>query len=52
MRPTAGQILQLSSAVHDLDQDGSEGKLQWFFRNEGAFQRFVLGSVILQETHG
>lgn len=46
--PEGGQILNLSVALHDIDRDHSEGKLQWFFRNEEEFQRFVLGQVVLE----
>jgi len=39
--------LKLSIAVHDVDKDRSEGKLQWFFRNEEDLERFNLGSLVL-----
>lgn len=45
--PSAGKVLKLSVAVHDVDKDRSEGKLQWFFRNEEDFERFNLGEIIL-----
>ncbi len=47
LEPSAGMAVKLSVAVHDVDMDRSEGKLQWFFRNEEDFERFNLGEVIL-----
>jgi hypothetical protein len=48
MRPTPGMTLRLSPAVHDVDKDRNQAKLQWFFRNEEELQRFVLGKIILE----
>ncbi len=45
--PEPGKVLRLSVALHDIDKDRSEGKLQWFFRNEEEFGRFELGKIIL-----
>lgn len=48
--PHAGQHLNLSVAVHDRDLDRSEGKLHWFFRNEGGLGRFQLGQITLEKS--
>lgn len=45
--PAEGGVIKLSLAVHDVDRDRSEGKLQWFFRNEEDLERFNLGDVVL-----
>ena len=47
VRPAPGFVLRLSPAIHDIDRDRTEGKVQWFFRNEVAFQRCELGKVKL-----
>ncbi len=47
IKPEPGKIFGLSAAVHDADQDRSQGKMHWFFRNEDREQRFVLGSMEL-----
>ncbi|MDD5218806.1 MAG: sugar-binding protein, partial [Candidatus Omnitrophica bacterium] len=47
--PKAGMEIRLSPAVHDIDRDRSEGKLQWFFRNEDGLKRFALGKVVLEK---
>ena len=49
IRPKAGMVLRLSPAVHDVDRDGSEGKAEWFFRNEKEWKRFQLGKVVLED---
>lgn len=49
IRPKPGMTLNLSPAFHDLDADRTDGKLEWFFRNEAELKRFELGKVILQE---
>jgi len=49
MDPPDGPVpLHLSIAIHDVDRDRSDGKLQWFFRNEDEVNRFSLGKLILQ----
>ncbi len=47
IKPEQGKTLGFSVAVHDADQDRSQGKLHWFFRNEDQERRFVLGKVKL-----
>lgn len=47
MTPQAGATIRLSPALHDVDKKGMEGKLQWFFRNEEQYRRFVLGQIVL-----
>lgn len=49
MEPKPGDTVRLSVAVNDVDKDRSIAKLQWFFRNEKAFQQFELGKLILQK---
>ncbi|MCM8775229.1 MAG: hypothetical protein NC930_02585 [Candidatus Omnitrophica bacterium] len=46
--PRPGSVVSISPAIHDIDRDRSTGKLQWFFRHEEEFQRFVLGKLILE----
>ena len=48
-KPYEGAALRLSIAVHDIDRDRSQGKLQWFFRPEKEYLRFGLGKLILAE---
>lgn len=48
IHPEAGQVLSLSPAVHDRDQDQTVAKLTWFFRNEDKIRRFVLGRILLE----
>lgn len=50
--PEEGRVLKLSLAVHDIDKDRSEGKIQWFFRNEEDFERFNLGEIVLEPRGG
>lgn len=45
--PQAGQVIRLTPAIHDADQDKSEGKITWFFRNEEEQNRYELGRLIL-----
>ena len=52
MRPKVGDMIKAGPAIHDLDLDGSEAKLQWFFRNEDKLQRFNLGNISLEAAHG
>ncbi|MBI3307691.1 MAG: hypothetical protein HYZ84_07795 [Candidatus Omnitrophica bacterium] len=55
IQPQKGMTVRVSPSIHDIDQDKSEGKIQWFFRNEEELRRFVLGKVILggpYETQG
>ncbi|MDP3921463.1 MAG: glucoamylase family protein [Candidatus Omnitrophota bacterium] len=47
LEPSEVETLKLSVAVHDIDHDRSQGKVQWFFRNEDELKRFVLGEVVL-----
>lgn len=48
IRPEGGLKLNLSPAIHDIDRDRSESKMEWFFRNEEEFQQFRLGTVELK----
>lgn len=48
IQPFEGAEVGFSPALHDMDQDRSQGKLQWFFRHEKGFQRFTLGRLILK----
>lgn len=50
IRPRGGVAVRLSVALHDVDRNRSEGKLQWFFRNERNFQRFELGKILLETS--
>ena len=47
-RPAAGTAVHLGLALHDVDRDRSESKLQWFLRSEDEYQRFELGRVVLK----
>lgn len=47
--PEADHVLNVSVAVHDMDEDRSEGKFHWFFRNEDEEKRYVLGRVLLKK---
>ncbi len=47
VKPAPGTTFGISIALHDIDRDRSGGKLQWFFRDEEEFHRFVLGKVVL-----
>ncbi len=49
IHPEKGFKLNLSPAIHDIDRDRSEGKFEWFFRNEDEFQKFRLGTLELSE---
>lgn len=51
LEPAPGLTVKLSAAVHDVDIDRSEGKLQWFFRSEEDFERFNLGEIILGQEN-
>ncbi len=37
-----------SPAIHDIDKDGSEGKLQWFYLPEGKSGKIFLGRALLK----
>lgn len=47
IEPGAMKEIRITPSVHDMDSDRSEGKLTWFFRNEGTQNRFALGRLIL-----
>jgi len=47
--PEVGKEIRLSPAVHEINRKGKDGKLVWFFRNEGKSQRFALGKVVLEK---
>jgi len=49
MTPQVGKEVRLSPAVHEIDRQGADGKIVWFFRNEEKYQRFVLGKVFLAQ---
>ncbi len=48
IKPEPGMVVRLSAAVHDIDSDRSDGKLQWFFRNEEKSGHYVLGKLVLE----
>lgn len=48
--PGAGSVLRLSPALHDSDQDRTQGKLNWFFRNEEGYKKFMLGKILLEPS--
>jgi len=43
--PAPGVSLGFSAALHDLDRDGSEGKLNWHFVADGRLRRRRLGQL-------
>lgn len=45
--PEKGLPIHLTPAIHDFDQDRSEAKLVWFFRNEEELNRYEVGRLIL-----
>ncbi|MBI1977974.1 MAG: hypothetical protein HYS55_04415 [Candidatus Omnitrophica bacterium] len=45
--PQIGKTLHLTPAVHDADQDRTEAKVIWFFRNEREQNRFEIGRLKL-----
>ena len=47
MSPKEGDKIHLSPAIHDMDQDRSQAKAVWFFRNEREQNRFELGRLVL-----
>lgn len=49
IKPVAGSEIRLSVAVHDIDRDRSDGKIQWFFRNEEKSKHYALGKVLLKK---
>lgn len=50
--PKAGEDISLTFALHDVDQDKTHRKLQWFFRSEGGYKRFELGRLNLEAPRG
>ncbi len=48
IKPVAGSEVRISVAVHDVDSNRSDGKIQWFFRNEEKSKHYVLGKVVLK----
>ena len=49
IQPRPGRIFGFSPALHDLDEDGSEGKLTWFFLPEGKSGRNLIGEISLSD---
>ncbi len=45
--PKAGMELNITPAIHDIDQDQTEAKLVWFYRNETNEGKFQLGKLEL-----
>lgn len=45
--PREGFLFNLSSAIHDVDQDQTEAKIHWFYRNEEQEGKFQLGQIEL-----
>jgi len=50
IRPSAGSTVRLSPAVHDIERKEGDGKLVWFFRNEGKPRRYTLGKILLEKN--
>ncbi len=48
IEPQPGARFGLSPALHDVDEDRSEGKLIWFFLPEGKSGKNLLGDAILK----
>lgn len=46
--PSPGLSFGLTLALHDLDGDGSEGKLVWYFLPDGKSKSNILGEVRLE----
>lgn len=49
--PDSTDVLRISPAIHDVDLDRSESKLQWAFRNEGEAGQFSLGKLTLEKAN-
>ncbi len=47
IKPRPGVLFGLSPALHDQDQDHTEGKLTWFFLPEGKTGKNLLGEATL-----
>lgn len=47
IEPEPNAEIRIGTALNDVDADRSQGKLQWFFRNEEKEGRFKLGKMIL-----
>lgn len=52
IEPKANDEIRLGVAVNDLDMDRSQGKLQWFFRNEEQEGKYNLGKLKLLPPKG
>ena len=46
--PRAGAVFGLTPALHDMDLDGSEGKLTWFLLPDGKTGSLTLGQAVLK----
>ena len=46
--PQHGLAFGLSPALHDVDSDGSEGKLNWYYLPDGKTERARLGQAVLR----
>ena len=49
IQPVAGLTFGFTPAVHDMDSDGSDGKLSWFYLPNGKTGRVILGQAVLGE---
>lgn len=49
IKPLKGVRFGFTPAIHDMDTDGSEGKLVWFFLPDGKAGKVVLGRAELEE---
>ena len=52
INPEAGRSFGFSPALHDMDWNGSEGKLNWYFLADGKTKRFRLGEAVLKKKDG
>ena len=49
IKPVPGLRFGFTPAVHDMDSDGSDGKLSWFYLPNGKTGRVILGQAVLGE---
>jgi len=49
IRPKPGFSFGFTPALHDIDADGSEGKLVWFFLPDGKTDSNILGEAVLDQ---
>ena len=49
--PQPGMVIRLTPAVHDIDSNDADGKLDWFSREQN-LRQFALGKLILDKAIG